>query len=329
MRNKGIIALVCVLLAGFLLGITGNVKIHNENADKLKTEDRFIGLFIAYKSLDLTGDGAFELVKAASFPKEYKELEGKLNDEKNQSILGSKSRIYARLENREAIDEKTGEKHLSKEYVFDVEGIRYFACNIKDGNNSCFSTIQDSQISDSIVKYNMGKDAEIQIELDGKIYASNNAKAEGLYIYSVFQSKEGEVYIAGNVFMMDLDFGMQNIKISDKKEREENGDKKTDYSFSAGIELVKMDIPQKLRVLQFSNKNELIKSDEYEQGRLPEKIEPISNAAYLLVESFSDMEGKNEPIRELYSKNENKFSSFICLENGICVKQSIGLEWQK
>ena len=73
--------------------------------------------------------------------------------------------------------------------------------------------------------------------------------------------------------------------IRDERKHTENGREITDAT-TAGIQIEAVREPLKIRLLQFSAAHELLESEEFEPGAVPEQIVPLAAADYLLLETI-------------------------------------------
>ena len=84
----------------------------------------------------------------------------------------------------------------------------------------------------------------------------------------------------------------------------------------------------KIRLLQFSEAHELLKSEEFEPGTVPEQIVPLAEADYLLLETVEkNMDGNSFTRREAVGRDVDFLNTLSCREDGICLSHYHEVLW--
>jgi hypothetical protein len=88
--------------------------------------------------------------------------------------------------------------------------------------------------------------------------------------------------------------------------------------------------PEKITVLQMDENGSVVSRTDYAPGEVPQTITPQKNTEYFVVETHKiDGEGKALTSRKLYGKDTEALETFLCREDGICVRRFTVLEWDK
>ncbi|WFR58985.1 hypothetical protein QA584_07865 [Anaerocolumna sp. AGMB13025] len=312
-------------LAALILSTLSGCQLAQEDSIST-TEDRLIGVFLTTDYLDLF------------------DFEGYLNNS-NRSFSGGEiqvdgstdkyqGRLNAELRPKTLINQETGEKSETEEYVFPgVKGISYFSANISatTGRESYVSAGSDEAISDGHTSLNYS-DQGNTITLDGTVYISpgmNNT----YYVNPVYQSIDGQVYaLSGNGISMDgvQSEGANYSQILDASYTStENRNTKKD-SFSVKISFSVMFPPEKVTILQMDADSTVISRKEYAPGEIQTSITPKENAEYIVVETLKTDTSDNALItRKLYGRDADSLDTFYCREDGVCIKKWVQLKWKK
>lgn len=296
-----IIIIICIILAAFALGAAGIVNVTNETAKKNLDEDHLIGVLITKEYLDL--------------------FDGNINDQ---------GRLYAELVETSQPDE-TGETIKAKEYVFkDIKGIRFFGPKIPDesgidGSGSYMSTNIDEGITDASTHFTILDDCET-VSLKGTIYVASGGKSGNFYFNPVYQTSKGDVYAMSGEGISFLGEGngpgtSMSQKISEN--RTSSDESKISSGTEVEVTVSVMEDPTRIALLQFDSKNELLEKADFTPGNLPESIDVLPDAQYMIVETTS-AEGIH---RTLFQQEDDFIYVFTSRDDGICIKQTYEVNW--
>lgn len=107
----------------------------------------------------------------------------------------------------------------------------------------------------------------------------------------------------------------------------ENGVSKT-VTTSVKISIALLFPPERVVVLQMDKNSDVISRVAYIPGELPETLNPESETAYILVETYKhNASGAEAVTRKLFTPQDDVLSCFYARADGICVKQWTTLEW--
>lgn len=318
MKTKNIIIIVCcIILAAFTLGATGVIKVTNEDARETSDSDRLIGVLITREYLDLFDSDRF------------------FNDNVNKLMNGGsiseaerakyQERLYATLVETSQISE-TGETVTTKEYVFNgINGIRFFAPYITDELGSYWSTNIDEGITDSNTHFNSSDDGE-GISLKGTIYIASGDNLGNFYFNPVYQTLKGDVYAVSGDGVFLGESSVPGVSWSQKiteNRTELSGDTKTSSGAEVEVTICVMEEPTSITLLQFNSKNELLEKTDFTPGNLPEHIDALPDARYMIVETTST-DGIS---RTLFQREDDFVYAFYCRDDGICIKHGYEVNW--
>ncbi len=314
------LAALLVLIAAFTLGLAGFSLAGSADAAETGTAvDRLVGLLVTTEYLDLFDFDAYVAGNA-----------GKLTDGGTHVIEDSTAyigRLWASY-----CEQQSGQDGRPQEYVFDsVEGFSYFCAYYTDASGDYTAMTNDGAISDARTALSTTDEGE-SITLEGVIYLATQAKIDTLYCNPVYQTADGRVYAtsgsgigfggmegAGARFSTTLDQDITQT-VNGRTQR---------YQFSITLAIERMDLPERVSVLQFDAQNTLLSRADYVPGELPETITPEPGAAYLLVETqLRDWDSQQQTSRALYAPGEDGFETFHSREDGICVAQYTALDWE-
>ena len=318
MKTKNIIIIVCcIIIAAFTLGATGMIKVANDAAQEGPGSDRLIGVLITKEYLDLFDSDRFFNDNANKLMNG-----GEISEADSSKYQG---RLYATLiETKKTIE--TGESVTSKEYVFDgIECIRFFAPYINDELGSYWSTNIDEGITDANTHFNSSDDGE-GISLKGTIYVASGDNLGNFYFNPVYQTLKGDVYaVSGDgVFLGEgsVPGGSWSQKITENR-TELSGDTKTSSGAEVEVTICVMEEPTSITLLQFNSKNELLEKTDFTPGNLPEHIDALHDAQYMIVETTST-DGIS---RTLFQREDDFVYVFYCRDDGICIKHGYEVNW--
>ena len=295
MKTKSFIILICCLvLVFFALGTAGVFWLADKNAQAAGGGERLIGMLITKQPLYET--------------------------DASDSLL-SAGRIYAVL-----TADDTDDPH----YVFEgIDGMRFFIETHTDTDgHSSHGVYSDAEICDVHQSISV-TDAGESISLSGTIYVCGREDECILYFNPVYRTPGGEVYaVAGE----SMSFGSGSAiagasstqKLSENYSETVNGAESVVGS-SVEITMCVMDETKEIALLQFGSDGELLGRTQYAPGTLPERIETMPGASYIVVESVS-ADGVS---RELFEPDNEFLEAFYCRDDGICIKQQCEIVWTK
>ena len=115
--------------------------------------------------------------------------------------------------------------------------------------------------------------------------------------------------------------------IRDERKRAEDGDEITDTTV-VSLQIKAVRKPLKIRLLQFDRAHELLQSEEFLPGAVPERIIPRAEADYLLVETEEEVpDGTPFTRREVIGRDVDFLNTLSCLDDGVCLPHYHDVLW--
>ena len=308
MKIKTIIiidVLGCILLAAFIIGITGGLSLHEKKPEEY-IGDSFVGVLITREPLDLDDK---DTVIPEDNAKIY--IDGREATEAERQNL--RARLYAKISDLDNADES----EPSKEYVFDgVEGIRFFGAMIYDKSKGYWNLQCDEEITDA----SWGSTS-----MSGTIYMVPRKEPDLVYLNRVYQTPEGSVYAVSDDDGVAVQNGLRISLPADVEGRAGLFDNAVEASsVKLSLNIKTMDKPERIALLQFGSGDELLEKKEYQPGTLPKHMDSFPGAQYMIVETTS-ADGVS---RTLYQKGDRFAEAFCCRDDGICIKQDCEINWK-
>lgn len=309
----------CVLLAVFALGLTG-FTLADARAGGGAGEDRLIGVLLTREPLDLF------------------DMESYLNDHLNSFQNGGEitgdtgpyeGRVYATRAD-ETLTDDSGRTRFMPNYTFDtVEGIAYFAAKISDGTNIYTATGGDEGISDGHTNIGVTAAGD-SIEMTGIIYVAPSDRYISWYFNPVYQAADGRVYAMSGQGMAAEYYGegTTNSHFMDATYTVTENGETTTTGLSIKVSVISMYPPERIRIVQLDGDSVVVDSEEYEPGKVPESLTPEQETDYIVAETYkTDTDGNETITRELYGRNDQFLYTFVCRDDGVCIKRMTELKW--
>ncbi len=324
MKNKKIIILAVaavILLAAFILGVTGVLNLAAETPSG--GHDTQIGFLITRESIDDFDMDAW----LRDHPDKVES--GEEISAEDWAKYGN--RLAAKMIRKEVPAEEEGESFTEIDCVFEgVNGLRMIYLPLGGDESTFGPCIVDNGISDVSLDFKTTEAGE-EVKMKGKIHFVPRNGDECFYFNPVFQTPDGKVYALPGEFMSMGDaarHGSMGITQSSRETYTSNGKETAVRSLEIAVEIQGMDAPVRSRVLQFSRDNELLKTDEFGPGKLPESMDPLPETDWFLVDTETDStekEWRND--RRVFSRQDGFLTAWMSREDGICVGQSCEIRW--
>lgn len=322
--NKRLRVMICTMISVALL--TG-CQLAKEEAELQQEKDKLIGVYITKEYVDTFDmdqyivDHIDELV---------------MGDEPATIDLDTQkydNRLYATIVEDVNEDEMNGGSVTHVSYQFgDLEGMGYYfpVCYETEEGNSYVAIESDPGICDGH-NYINSTDTEEQIRFEGTIYVCPDEEGvAGVYCNPVYQCPNGSVYLVsgqGMSFSGGSEGGSMSFKVEDKMTHRENEEEKT-YVNSIEIKVETVYEPTKIQLLQMDEAGNKLDSAEYVPGKLPEKIKPLSDTEYFIIETYKlDSAGESIVTRKMVGKDETFFQTLYVGERNVCEQTMTEIKW--
>jgi len=219
------------------------------------------------------------------------------------------------------------------EYRFgDISGLQLICFIASEGNGEESLVISNADDGISAVDFNMNEDGS-SIKMDATI-SFVPGQDEAFFFYNpVLRTESGQVFAVPGDFMtvsaaMNPPGSSVGQTVRDERRHMENGSETTDIT-TVSIQIKAVREPMKIRLLQFNKAHELLKSEEFMPGTVPEQIVPLTEADYLLVETEEkDPDGGSFTRREAIDRDVDFLNTMSCREDGICLCHYHEVLWE-
>lgn len=225
------------------------------------------------------------------------------------------------------------QKDQDPEYVFEIAGGLRLICFLMpdetgDGNRMV-SNVDDGF---SAVHFDMGEEGR-SITMDAEIRFVPGQEDELFFYNPVLLADSGQVFAVPGDFMA-VNAAMNPVgssvgqTIRDERTHRENGAEITDTT-AVSVQITAVREPMEIRLLQFSEKHELLKSEAFLPGCVPDQIVPLAETDYLLLETVEKEEG-GAPFarREAIGRDTDYLNTLSCRDDGICVSHYHDVLWK-
>lgn len=302
-----------IMLGAFLLGCSGAVRVARDDAQTISAEpERLIGALITTEPLDLF------------------DIEGYLNDHAGKLLSGG----VIDMEESAGYEGKLYAVPKDKgrpEYAFEgVDGIRFFAAEMEDTHGNYTQSVSDPGISDAHIAVN-ASDEGTSVSLEGTIYVSTKStdKIVRYFVNPVYQEAGGRVYaMSGNSISIDdgeAGGGTMTVTLNEADNRTV-GNESTSRESNVKISIAYIEPPERITVVEMDGENMPLDRKEYLPGETPETLTAAAGAEYLIVETRA---ADGTAAREIYSEEDESFSTFYCREDGFCEQKWTQIRWTK
>lgn len=239
----------------------------------------------------------------------------------------AEKRIFATVDKGDS-----SEPHEWDIYFEGIDGINFFDGIWKSENGNSFNMLTCGEEVCDIKTHYMSTDEGEGVELSGTVY---NLPTNDLIYYSnpVYQTPDGKIYTVGGDGNHIGTFGLGGkltTTLTDEVKVTEDGVTETN-KISVQITYEGEYEPVEITVCQMDNNNQIVKTEKYAPGALPEAIKAERETAYIIVETKrNNPENPDDSIRELYTRSETGhtyFETFRLTNKGRLGKMSTRIEW--
>lgn len=324
MRNKtGFLLATGVLAIGFLLAASGLVSLDGGPADaQAAQEDRLIGVLV---TLDYLDEMDLELTpgQAAGPDGMYRSrLPATLIQEEHPSADGGTVMMPA--------------------YAFEgVEGLELYAPTVEIRGEARHTSRVSPGYGDVKLGYH-DKEGGTDLSLEGTLWLAKGGP-EFLVLNPVYQTASGEVYaLAGDSVgfsgmegsPIDSSFAIKqnhtwqskgSVRLQDSLASQE--ETAGMYTTTVEVHFRSLQLPETYAIIQFDADNAVLSRETYAPGEMPESIETLPGAAWLVLEGCAANKGTMDASRTLYQRGDSLLTSYAPRADGLCAPVSSGIRW--
>lgn len=285
MKNKRLV--MCLLVFVMMWALNGCSLAKADAGDENETtQDRLIGVFVTTEYLDLFNMDAY------------------LKDNVDELVDGSeyKGRIYATVDKHDSLEPQDWE------IIFgDVEGVCFLDAIFQNEGEEPFSMlVGGDEMCDVTRHLNVTSEGE-SIELTGTMYVLATGIMEEIHFYlnPVYQTSTGNIYVtSGDSLSLTGDtVGAITMWLEEEATVEENG-KTENYKATVTVNFEKVSYEPTLIQIHYMDENlEIIMTDEYTPGTLPEQLTALEGTDCVVVETRW---ANGESTREFYELKDDE-----------------------
>ena len=268
-----------------------------------------------------------------------------LAEEAMTADLMEGSRLVGLLITREDLSEYTGEAGVlfascmqnetddETEYTFgEVNGLRLICFIAPEESGEGSSVISNVDDGISAVDFDMNEDGN-SIKMEATISVVPGQDDELFFYNPVLLAASGQVFaVPGDCMAVSAALNPPGSAIGqtvrDERKHIENGSEIIDTT-TVNIQIKAVREPLEIRLLQFSEAHELLKSEEFMPGAVPEQIVPLAETDYLLLETVEkDPIGGSFTRREAIGRDVDFLNTLSCRDDGICLSHYHEILWK-
>lgn len=268
-----------------------------------------------------------------------------LSEEMLPANLSEGSRLIGLLITKEDLSVYTGESGVllaeclqsapdcDPEYIFgDVRGLRLICFMLPDaaGEGSRIVSNMDDGFTD--IDYDINEDSA-SVKIDGTISVVPGQEEMLFFFNPVLLAVSGQVFAIPGDFMA-VSAAMNPIgssvgqTIREERKHEEKGMEITDTT-TVAIQISAVREPMEIHLLQFGEMHDLLKSEEFLPGAVPDQIVPLTEAEYLLLETVEkDRDGGSFIRREAIGRDMDFLNTLSSRDDGICICHYHDVFWK-
>ena len=210
------------------------------------------------------------------------------------------------------------------EYSFgEIKGLRLICFMTRSENGEGSGIISNVDDGISAVDFEMNEDGS-SIKMEATIRFVPGRDDALFFCNPVMLAASGQVFAVPGDCMavsaaMDPPGSCVGQTVRDVRKHTENGTEISDTTM-VDIRIQAVRAPLKIRLLQFSRTHELLKSEEFMPGAVPEQIFPLDEADYLLLETEEeDLYEGSFTRREVFGRDADYLNTLSCRDDGICL----------
>ena len=213
----------------------------------------------------------------------------------------------------------------------DVDGLRLICFMMPEGTGGDSRMVSNVDDVFAAIHFDVDEDrGTVSMEAELRFAPGQE---ETLFFYNpVLLSASGQVYAVPGDFMA-VSAGMNppgssvGQTIRDERTHREDGRETTDTT-TITVQISAAGAPVEIRLVQFSAAHRLLKLEAFAPDAVPEQIEPLAEADYLLLETVEQSpDGTAFTRREVIGRDTDWLNTASCRDDGICLSHYHDVRW--
>lgn len=220
------------------------------------------------------------------------------------------------------------------EYRFEaVNGMRLICFAVPETDSEGSSIVSNVDDGFAAVDFNLSEDGST-VKMKASVSVVPGQDEEAFFYNPVLRTEDGRVFaVPGDFVTVSAEMNPPGASVGqtvrDERKHTENGVEIVDYT-EVNVEIMAVREPLKIQLLQFNKAHEIVQSEEYEPGSVPEQIALLGEADYVLLETEEKTpDGSTFTRREIFGRDTDYLNTLSCREDRICVSHYHEIIWNK
>ena len=304
--TKKILALAMALILTF--GLCG-CQLAKPEGDKNLQKDRLMGVYITRNYIDL-----FDM---DSYLQENLDKIIAQNGKLELPAMENEGKLYAEL----TVDTYPYSEGEGYTYAFpELDGIMLAHFRMSSGEDAYTATAVGEGICDIHSRVG-GEDAGIS----GTIWMAKDSGEAIFYLNPVYQTADGQVYLVpGSGIHFSSGVGGRATQTMEERYTVTVNGETVEEHFAVEVSIDMAEPTQTVTVIQMNGKDLEVCRTTYQADALPDELTPEDGTAYLIVQSNT----KTGTQRQICQPSDNHTEVFILLDQQICIRKYIYVNWE-
>ena len=220
------------------------------------------------------------------------------------------------------------------EYRFEaVNGMRLICFAVPETDSEGSSIVSNVDDGFAAVDFNLSEDGST-VKMKASVSVVQGQDEEAFFYNPVLRTEDGRVFaVPGDFVTVSAEMNPLGASVGqtvrDERKHTENGVEIVDYT-EVNVETMAVREPLKIQLLQFNKAHEIVQSEEYEPGSVPEQIALLGEADYVLLETEEKTpDGSTFTRREIFGRDTDYLNTLSCREDGICISHYHEILWNE
>ena len=260
-----------------------------------------IAIMVILSSVSLAETASPEPSPVPADPTEGSRLVGLfITKEDISSYIGEEGLLWASVSDENA--------ESGPEYQFEtVNGLRLICFTVSETGSEGSSIVSNVDDGFAAVDFNLSEDGST-VKIKASVSVIPGRDEEAFFYNPVLRTADGRVFaVPGDFVTVSSEMNPPGASVGqtvrDERKHTEDDVEIVDYT-EVNVEITAVREPMKIRLLQFNKAHEIQKSEEFAPGSVPERIVPLAEADYLLLETEEKApDGSMFIRREIFGKD--------------------------